>query len=285
MIFLKANSWTQDEVNVYITLDKIPKAQVTWSPLFVSITNSDFIFNLHSLHETKSGTVSHTSSGSILTLSKCVKCEWKDLSYNDTKAALNDRKLKSLESVSKVLGDKQLEFNAAASKNDRSLISHQMKLEQSKRQVIQEKKNIEKALEEEELKRWTEEIESVQEPIENDNQESKAPLVDETLYTRITFEDVVLDDSEIDMDLVMKNVAKQLPPERVLPPPRQSSSINFEFSSRGLLPTKVARQSEDSKWIARIEQAQQQHVQSLNLKQNNELKVDDITENGTSNLI
>lgn len=63
----------------------------------------------------------------------------------------------------------------------------------------------------------------------------------------LTFDDLDLDESELDMDLIMQKVELQIhgKPVKILPPPRSFQKIEFKFTDRGLLPTTVARESED----------------------------------------
>ncbi|KAJ3125927.1 Dynein assembly factor 4, axonemal [Physocladia obscura] len=71
--------------------------------------------------------------------------------------------------------------------------------------------------------------------------------------------DVVNDEDEdyIDMKAIEEKVQKELDKMKIAskPNPRQSGTINFQFTSRGLLPTATARETEDAKWVHRINQA------------------------------
>ena len=48
------------------------------------------------------------------------------------------------------------------------------------------------------------------------------------------------------------------------PPPRQSVELKIDFTSRGLLPTSTARESEDEKWKVKI-----QHMMDINKRKKN----------------
>lgn len=62
------------------------------------------------------------------------------------------------------------------------------------------------------------------------------------------------DDCEegLDMESLRLLVKSQLKPQKQIPLPRQSKTIEINFTQRGNLPTTVARESEDVKWNARI---------------------------------
>jgi hypothetical protein len=55
--------------------------------------------------------------------------------------------------------------------------------------------------------------------------------------------------------------------------PRQSATIEVSFTSRGLLPTQTARESEDEKWRVKIKQMQDIHEHK---KQMQDLKKDEL---------
>ncbi|KAJ3224784.1 Dynein assembly factor 4, axonemal [Clydaea vesicula] len=83
----------------------------------------------------------------------------------------------------------------------------------------------------------------------------------------LDLENVNIDESILDMDNILLKVKKQLEkkPEKKLPPPRgKNVEITFKFTDRGPLPTKVARESEDAKWHARIEEAKLKSIQKQN---------------------
>ena len=78
----------------------------------------------------------------------------------------------------------------------------------------------------------------------------------------------------IDMEAIERKVNEQFKGKsnliysiaKVKAPPRQSASIQVKFTSRGLLPTQTARESEDEKWRIKIKQMQEMHEQKKRLE-------------------
>ncbi|TPX34538.1 hypothetical protein SmJEL517_g02890 [Synchytrium microbalum] len=77
----------------------------------------------------------------------------------------------------------------------------------------------------------------------------------------LSLDDVEIDESELDMEAIRAKVRKQLEASapRAPPPPRKSASITVAFTDRKNLPTSVAREKEDAKWQARIDEAVRKH--------------------------
>ncbi|KAJ3252855.1 Dynein assembly factor 4, axonemal [Chytriomyces hyalinus] len=71
------------------------------------------------------------------------------------------------------------------------------------------------------------------------------------------------DDDDIDMEAIKAKVRKEMDKLKgSKPQPRETGTINFTFTSRGLIPTSTARESEDVKWIHRINQAYEKDAKS-----------------------
>ncbi|KAI8822538.1 uncharacterized protein EV422DRAFT_524364 [Fimicolochytrium jonesii] len=67
------------------------------------------------------------------------------------------------------------------------------------------------------------------------------------------------DEDGLDMEEIRAKVRKQLQPKSVPPPRDVDREIIISFTSRGLKPTKTARESEDVKWETRIKAMQDEH--------------------------
>ncbi|KND03858.1 uncharacterized protein SPPG_01312 [Spizellomyces punctatus DAOM BR117] len=67
------------------------------------------------------------------------------------------------------------------------------------------------------------------------------------------------DESGLDMEEIRAKVQAQLKQQRVPPPRGANQEIHITFTSRGLIPTKTARESEDVKWRTRIKAMQDEH--------------------------
>jgi hypothetical protein len=63
-------------------------------------------------------------------------------------------------------------------------------------------------------------------------------------------------DDDIDVEAIRARIKKQRAPAE-LPPPRsqETTSVHISFTSRGVIPTNTARETEDSKWLTRIKLA------------------------------
>ncbi|KAJ3231217.1 Dynein assembly factor 4, axonemal [Chytriomyces hyalinus] len=71
------------------------------------------------------------------------------------------------------------------------------------------------------------------------------------------------DDEDIDMEAIRAKVRKEMDKLKgSKPQPRETGTINFKFTSRGLIPTSTARESEDVKWVHRINQAYEKDAKS-----------------------
>ncbi|KAI8827588.1 hypothetical protein BJ741DRAFT_629778 [Chytriomyces cf. hyalinus JEL632] len=71
------------------------------------------------------------------------------------------------------------------------------------------------------------------------------------------------DDDDIDMEAIKAKVRKEMDKLKgSKPQPRETGTINFTFTSRGLIPTSTARESEDVKWVHRINQAYEKDAKS-----------------------
>ncbi|TPX50745.1 hypothetical protein CcCBS67573_g10070 [Chytriomyces confervae] len=71
------------------------------------------------------------------------------------------------------------------------------------------------------------------------------------------------DDDDIDMEAIKAKVRKEMDKlNGSKPQPRETGTINFNFTSRGLIPTSTARESEDVKWVHRINQAYEKDAKS-----------------------
>ncbi|KAI8833641.1 hypothetical protein BJ741DRAFT_690868 [Chytriomyces cf. hyalinus JEL632] len=71
------------------------------------------------------------------------------------------------------------------------------------------------------------------------------------------------DDDGIDMEAIKAKVRKEMDKLKgSKPQPRETGTINFTFTSRGLIPTSTARESEDVKWVHRINQAYEKDAKS-----------------------
>ena len=171
---------------------------------------------------------------------------------------------------------KKLEEKA---EHERTMVKKQIKVEQAQRQEIEDERNQEKKMIEQELAGWSQNQHAVQvkeEVIATKVVHSTEVFSEEDITKEVqervpskqyTEEDLDLDmeddcEDGIDMEEIMAKVKKQFV-KKEMPPPRQSSSISVQFTDRGPLPSQVARESEDTKWMARIQEMKSQHKKKL----------------------
>lgn len=108
-----------------------------------------------------------------------------------------------------------------------------------------------------------EEVE-IQEPNKSGIEQDQ-PLFEDEVLEDLEFDPEELEDeSDINMDEIMKKVQEMTAGKKPPPPPRSGGCIEITFTDRGLLPTKVARESEDAKWHARIKEAKEAAVAANN---------------------
>ncbi|KAJ3108837.1 Dynein assembly factor 4, axonemal [Phlyctochytrium planicorne] len=80
--------------------------------------------------------------------------------------------------------------------------------------------------------------------------------------TKETSDEESSDDDDLDMEAIRKRVRAQMEARNPnkKPSPRSGGRINVSFTTRGVLPTPVARESEDAKWKLRIKSAREDDV-------------------------
>ncbi|KAJ3192627.1 Dynein assembly factor 4, axonemal [Irineochytrium annulatum] len=148
----------------------------------------------------------------------------------------------------------------AKREEDRMLVQMQMEAERKGREQVEAIKNREKEEAEAYMADFISAGKALQaaEPTET----AKPDRSDSAIFA----EDAAADDEDelpdddgddgIDMGEIMAKVRKQMEALKATaaPAPRAQASIDVRFTSRGLIPTAVARESEDAKWVDRIYQ-------------------------------
>ncbi|KAJ3052827.1 Dynein assembly factor 4, axonemal [Rhizophlyctis rosea] len=177
---------------------------------------------------------------------------------------------------------------------ERELVQKQIEVERAERERVAALKEEEKRTAQVALAKWTEEIKSVAPSTGNDHEGGGVPVAadgEEAVVDRLREGDIFDEDDlaeaddvggkalpesgitetgdeeeegsddekGIDMEAIRAKVQEQLQGKSRPPPRAANAEIEITFTSRGLIPTKTARESEDAKWQAKISQAQAAH--------------------------
>ncbi|KAI9334967.1 hypothetical protein BDR26DRAFT_839678 [Obelidium mucronatum] len=136
------------------------------------------------------------------------------------------------------------------------LIQEQLNVERAEKARVENAKEEEKRIAEESIQQWkqglSQQAHGQIETIRSDSAIFDAS--DAITATHICNDDDEMSDDDLDMELIKAKVRKEME-RNSKPQPRESGVINFKFTSRGLLPTSTARETEDVKWVHRINQA------------------------------
>ncbi|TPX45988.1 hypothetical protein SeMB42_g02780 [Synchytrium endobioticum] len=274
----KEYSWSQTDSTLSISIPTKSKAADTYiNSVYIKANFAPYFFELDLLHPI----LPHQSTAVIAddrilftltkkhsTLWNTVKCTDKDVNVRERRKKAEQEELDRMEQLRR----SKIEEKAAAS---RKLVKQQIEVERAERERIQGEKDAQKQRIEEELEAWERKLQESESNVNmqalSGEEAASAPRtfhsIDETIHTTseqaqaLALDDVEIDESEIDMEAIRAKVRKQLaataPPER--PPPRKPGHITVVFTNRKNLPTTVAREREDAKWQARIDEAMKKH--------------------------
>ncbi|KAJ3021259.1 Dynein assembly factor 4, axonemal [Thoreauomyces humboldtii] len=221
---------------------------------------------------------------------------WNEITYTPSSPSALRTRREAADAQFRQRADAAREAKASARRaEERRLVQNQIDVERADREAVANLKEEEKRRAEEDMARWVAETKTQrrgdahqvataarqttrQAPVEptqkiteifdDDDDVTGLGGIDEPPDLEDMREEEEEEDngeSGIDMDAIRARVRAQLqPPTRDIPPPRgMNHEITIKFTSRGLKPTKTARESEDLKWESRIKSMQDEHARKM----------------------
>ncbi|KAJ3293371.1 Dynein assembly factor 4, axonemal [Rhizoclosmatium sp. JEL0117] len=291
-IVIKAEDFTQTEDRVFISVPlngvKADKADIYANDSYIKINFAPFFYEADLLHRI------NTEESEATVGDGCVKFSLKktdpktwdslravDLSAEEIKARRAEAFQRELDRVEQKKKDKAIKKR----EDHYKLVQEQLNVERAEKARVENIKLEEKRIAEEGIQNWkkslgTKAIKPAPGEIEDIGGSSKAKTdrsdsaifdtnIDEatthesTISTVVKSEEPELDededddDDDLDMEEIKAKVRKEMDKLKgqAKPKPRESGVINVKMTSRGLLPTSTARETEDAKWVHRINQA------------------------------
>ncbi|KAJ3044803.1 Dynein assembly factor 4, axonemal [Rhizophlyctis rosea] len=291
-LVVKEYTWTESSDAVYITIPlkgvNTSKADVYANDEYIKVNFPPYFFelNLYAAVESESA-VAAVGNGCVkFTLTKKEHVLWNRVTT--TISDHDELKRRRAEAEQKAhQRQEELRQERLRRKRDeeRQLVQKQIEVERAERERVAALKEEEKRQAQAALAEWAEDIKTappVEEEEQNDiaaaadfpEQEEGAIFADDDLadeamdnsyvpsgITEIGDEDEVDDEdvddeAGIDMEAIRAKVREQMQGKARPPPRATNAEIEITFTSRGLIPTKTARESEDAKWRVKIADAQ-----------------------------
>ncbi|KAJ3163769.1 Dynein assembly factor 4, axonemal [Geranomyces variabilis] len=279
-ILIKDYSWTESESHVYLTVPlkgaNPKKTDVYVNDVYVKINFPPYLFELD-LHDKVDGEAAVATIGNgcaKLELPKNKSGLWTTIMLdNATPADLRIRRQEADKRFRERADAARAEKAAAKRAEEQLLVQKQIEVERADRERVAQLKEDEKAKAEADLHRWIETAkkdepptaaepprEAVLEIFEDHGLETDGEVAP-AAGPESRHEEDDNDEEGLDMASILAKVRTQTARARTLPPPRAvEREITIRFTSRGLKPTKTARESEDAKWDTRIKAMQDDYV-------------------------
>ncbi|KAJ3185845.1 Dynein assembly factor 4, axonemal [Gaertneriomyces sp. JEL0708] len=287
-IIIKDFTWDQTLSHVYVTVPlkgaNPKKTDVYVNDVYLKVNFPPYFFELDLYAEVDSEHALATVGGGCATfeLPKQSSMKWPSITPTELTPETTKTRRSQAEQAFHAREEQKAETKRIEKRQEEQyLIQKQIEVERRARENVEALKAQEKRVAEEEMRVWAEKVKqqrrggggaairrgSADETIEgsriteifSDDEGEDDGDVSATATNAGDSLDVEEDDDEsgIDMDAIRAKVQAQLQANvRTLPPPRESGDISITFTSRGLIPTKTARESEDVKWRSRIKAAQ-----------------------------
>ncbi|ORY46957.1 TPR-like protein [Rhizoclosmatium globosum] len=260
-IVIKAEDFTQTEDRVFISVPlngvKADKADIYANDSYIKINFAPFFYEADLLHRI------NTEESEATVGDGCVKFnvglfESSDLSAEEIKARRAEAFQRELDRVEQKKKDKAIKKR----EDHYKLVQEQLNVERAEKARVENIKLEEKRIAEDiggSSKAKTDRSDSAI----FDTNIDEATTHESTISTVIKSEEPELDededddDDDLDMEEIKAKVRKEMDKLKgqAKPKPRESGIINVKMTSRGLLPTSTARETEDAKWVHRINQA------------------------------
>ncbi|KAI8589620.1 hypothetical protein BDZ88DRAFT_417453 [Geranomyces variabilis] len=279
-ILIKDYSWTESESHVYLTVPlkgaNPKKTDVYVNDVYVKINFPPYFFELD-LHDKVNGEAAVATIGN-----GCAKLElpkdktglWTTIMLdNATPADLRIRREEADKRFRDRADASRAEKAAAKRAEEQLLVQKQIEVERADRERVAQLKEDEKAKAEADLHRWIETAKKDEPPTAAEPPREAVLEIFEDHGLEIDgevapaagpesrHEEDDNDEEGLDMASIRAKVRTQTAQARTLPPPRAAErEITIRFTSRGLKPTKTARESEDAKWDTRIKAMQDDHA-------------------------
>ncbi|KAI8613830.1 hypothetical protein BC830DRAFT_1169924 [Chytriomyces sp. MP71] len=307
-IVIKQEDFTETDTHVFVSVPlngvRSDKADIYANDSYIKINFAPFFYeaDLADKVDTEESEAVIGDGCVKFTLKKIDPCLWGALKPNGSSAeSIKARRAEAfqreLERVEKYKKDKAIKKREEHYK----LIQEQLNVERAEKAKFEAARLEEQRLAEDGIQKWKEslgmqranettklEITSPTETAETARTDSAIFDANDDIYfvqavveltqacDEPSFHDESDDDDELDMDAIRAKVRKQMDKMRdSTPQPRGSGTINFKFTSRGLIPTSTARESEDVKWVHRINQAFENDAKSRSGQLQDPLSVDE----------
>lgn len=237
-ILIKDYEVTEQEDKLFISVElknvQSSKTDIYSNSCFIKINFPPYFFELDLWGKIDSeSSVASVGDGKVLfSLVKVDQGIWPSINYTD-----QDRLSRRLnaEQEALILQEKVFSFNqikedklTAKREKERELVRKQIEVEQAKRKEIEDIKKQESEIAKKGLEEWVSKQET--------KRQDSGIFADEDSG----------DDSDIDMEAIRASVrAKMVKPQMAPPRSTQTVQIKVSFTSRGSIPTKTARETED----------------------------------------
>ncbi|KAJ3147002.1 Dynein assembly factor 4, axonemal [Geranomyces michiganensis] len=284
-ILIKDYSWTESISHVYLTVPlkgaNPKKTDVYVNDVYVKVNFPPYFFELD-LHDRVDGEAAVAILGNGCAKLELPKQEpgfWTTIILEDaTPASTRIRREEADKRFRERADAARAEKAAAKRAEEQLLIQKQIEVERADRERIAQLKQDEKSKAEADLRRWTEmaKDEQARATVEASLKDKPHSEVLEIFENHQSDADTAVacaagpnggleeddnDEAGLDMASIFTKVRSQTAQARKVPPPRAvEREITIRFTSRGLKPTKTARESEDAKWDTRIKAMQDDHA-------------------------
>lgn len=206
------------DVDIYINSCYV---KVNYIPFFFELDLAQDLDHLNSYASIGDGIIK-------LSLLKIQKVYWPNLKYTeiDRLERRLDAEVRAVETHSNL---KRIQL-VQRREQERALIREQMQVEQAKRSVVEQRKQAETDSASQSILQYA----NIGDPAQELSEDEES-------------------DSDIDIGLIRAKIESKLEPmNHVSPRSCVTVVIPVTFTSRGIIPTTTARESEDAKWMARI---------------------------------
>ncbi|KAJ3300077.1 Dynein assembly factor 4, axonemal [Borealophlyctis nickersoniae] len=301
-IYIKDYSWSETDDEVYVSVPlkgvRASKADVYSNDVYIKVNFPPYLFEIDLFAPIDAdAAVATVGDGYVkFVLPKQEAVTWGQLKTNlDSLEDVRKRRQDAADRALAKAEEARKEKARLQREEEQKLIQKQIEVERAERARVAALKEEEKRVAEASLQEWANQIKhtptpSAQNSIPSDDS-SPSPRKDSAIFHDDDVsppehatngvsgadknEDANVDEMEddddddddeagLDMEAIRAKVRAQMK-EKSRPPPRASGAeIEITFTSRGLIPTKTARESEDVKWQARITQAQEAHRKKTN---------------------
>ena len=187
--------------------------------------------------------------------------EWDDIEFKAENASVIQERRKNAETK----WHQKIEEEAARKRKEkqeqeRRLVQEQIDVERAAREKVENLKKQERDMAQKSLQDWSNQTKKI-----NHQDVSQCGSIQEILDNEMEQEEE--EDDDIDIEAIRAKVKGELTKKGIIrPPPRTSTEIQVHFTSRGLIPTSTARESEDAKWEIKIKQMQDMHKRNTRSK-------------------